>query len=167
MTERDPETAAGRCVCGSVRYQLMAPPLIVHCCHCSWCQRETGSAFAINALIELSELNVLSGDLDELVLASNSGQGQKIMRCRICDTRLWSHYAYAGIGEKVAFVRTGTLDNPDALPPDLHIYTASRQEWVLLPEHVPAHEAYYKASERWTPSALARRQRLFDSGATG
>ena len=153
------EVFEGGCDCRAVRYRLLARPLFVHCCHCRWCQRETGSAFVINALIESSHLDVTDGDADLVDTPSASGSGQVIARCPRCRIALWSHYA--GAGTRLAFVRVGTLDDPDRFPPDIHIYTASKQPWVLLPPDVPAVPEYYRASEMWPAASLERRRALF------
>ena len=143
----------GGCTCRNVRYRVTAPPLIVHCCHCRWCQRETGSAFVINAVVETSHLQV-TGETVEVDTPSFSGEGQKIVRCPTCHVALWSHYP--GGGRTLAFVRVGTLDDPDTAPPDVHIYTASKQPWVRLPEGTRAFAEFYNVPEVWTPEALAR-----------
>ena len=135
--------------------------MIVHCCHCTWCQRETGSAFAVNALIEADRVEVLKGNVDRIITPSNSGQGQCIFRCPKCHVALWSTYALSGgIGDAVYFIRVGTLDDPDILPPDIHIYTASKQPWVVLPPEARAVEEYYSAREIWPEASLARRAAL-------
>jgi hypothetical protein len=144
----------GGCTCAGVRYRLTARPLFVHCCHCTWCQRETGSAFAINALIESDHVAVLMGAPEPIHTPSNSGVGQVIVRCPTCGVALWSHYGAAG--ERVSFVRVGTLDDPDACPPDIHIYVASKQTWVILPTEVPAVQAYYRRSQYWPAASVAR-----------
>src|SRR5262249_7683836 len=110
----------GGCTCGAVRYRLAAEPLFVHCCHCRWCQRETGAAFALNAMIEADRVVLLNGEIEIVPTPSKSGKGQKIARCPNCRVALWSNYA--GAGDAVRFVRVGTLDDPDALPPDIHIF---------------------------------------------
>ncbi|HEY4998306.1 MAG TPA: GFA family protein [Usitatibacter sp.] len=144
----------GGCDCGEVRYR-MTRPLFVNCCHCRWCQRETGSAFAINAMIESERVIVLRGEPDLVDTPSASGKGQRIARCPKCRIALWSHYA--GAGGAVCFVRVGTLDNPDRLPPDIHIFTASKQPWVVLPAGIPAVEEYYDRKQYWPEESLERR----------
>jgi len=156
---------AGGCSCRQLRYRMTSKPMIVHCCHCSWCQRETGSAFAVNALIEADRVELTAGTVDVVDTPSASGQGQRIARCPKCRVALWSHYAMPGIGDRIAFVRVGTLDAPGALPPDIHIFTSSRLPWVVLPPEVIAVPEYYKASERWSKESLARRAAL--SAAAG
>jgi hypothetical protein len=144
----------GGCTCRAVRYRLASAPLFVHCCHCRWCQRETGSAFAINAMIEADRVELLQGAPEIVPTPSSSGKGQKIARCPRCRVALWSNYP--GAGDAVRFVRVGTLDDPDALPPDIHIFTASKQPWVVLPPGAPAVEEYYDREKYWPATSLAR-----------
>ena len=151
-------TRAGGCDCRTVRYRLTAAPLFVHACHCRWCQRETGSAFVLNALIETERVEVTGARPTIVVTPSASGRGQKIARCPACQVAVWSHYA--GAGELFSFVRVGTLDDPDACPPDVHIFTASKQPWVVLPPGVPAFREYYDRGKLWPAEALARRRDL-------
>jgi hypothetical protein len=148
-------TCEGGCTCRHVRYRMSSAPMFVHCCHCRWCQRETGASFALNALIESDRVELLAGEVDLVMTPSNSGKGQKIARCPRCRVAVWSHYA--GAGDALSFVRVGTLDEPDRLPPDIHIYTESKQPWVVLPPGTPAVPQYYRASEYWPPGSLARR----------
>ena len=145
----------GGCTCRFVRYRMTTRPLFVHCCHCRWCQRETGASFALNALIEADRVQLLQGEVEIINTPSNSGKGQKISRCPRCWIAVWSNYA--GAGDAVRFIRVGTLDEPDRLPPDIHIFTASKQPWVVLPSNVPAVAEYYRASERWPKESLERR----------
>lgn len=145
----------GGCTCRTVRYRLLARPMFVHCCHCRWCQRETGSAFALNALIEAERVQALAGAPQPVLTPSASGTGQTIWRCPTCRVAVWSHYA--GAGPAIHFVRVGTLDRPDALPPDIHIFTASRQPWVVLPPDTPAVPGYYSGNDYWPAESLARR----------
>jgi hypothetical protein len=159
MSESEEFSAEGGCACRSVRYRMTRKPLFVNCCHCRWCQRETGASFALNALIETDNLSLLAGQPEAVDTPSNSGKGQKIMRCPKCRVALWSHYA--GAGDKLSFVRVGSLDEPDRLPPDIHIFTASKQPWVVLPPGMPAAEEYYNSANYWPAESLARRKALF------
>jgi hypothetical protein len=145
----------GGCDCRHVRYRMTSRPMVVHCCHCRWCQRETGASFALNAMIESERVVLLSGDVEIVDTPSNSGKGQKIARCPRCRIAVWSNYA--GAGELIRFVRVGTLDDPDPLPPDIHIFTASKQPWIVLPPGTPAFAEYYKAADCWRPESLERR----------
>ena len=145
----------GGCTCQYVRYRLLALPLFVHCCHCYWCQRETGSAFALNALIEINRMQLLQGDVT-IINTPTAGSGQqKIARCPRCHVALWSHYR--GAGKAISFVRVGTLDTPSCISPDIHIYTPSKQPWVTLPPETPAVLKYYKIDSHWPKESLERR----------
>ena len=143
----------GGCTCRHVRYRMTAAPLFVHCCHCRWCQRETGASFALNALVEADRVQMLEGAVEAVDTPSNSGAGQRIARCPRCRVAVWSHY---GGNTAIRFIRVGTLDEPDRCPPDIHIYTASKQPWVVLPPGTPAVGAYYKTGELWPAPSLAR-----------
>ena len=145
----------GGCDCRSVRYRMTTRPLFVHCCHCRWCQRESGASFALNAMIEADRIELVCGEPDVVLTPSNSGRGQKIARCPACRIALWSNYA--GAGDAVRFVRVGTLDEPDRLPPDIHIFTASKQPWIVLPANALAVAEYYKSAEVWPKDSLERR----------
>lgn len=151
----------GGCDCGVVRYELTRRPLFVHCCHCRWCQRESGSAFALNAMIESDHVRLEGRDPEPVDTPSESGKGQLFMRCPECRITLWSHYG--GAGDLVAFVRVGTLDEPDLLPPDIHIFTQSKQPWVQLTDNVPVKEAFYDREECWPKESLARRKALIEN----
>jgi hypothetical protein len=144
----------GGCTCCFVRYRMTTRPLFVHCCHCRWCQRETGASFALNALIEADRVQLRQGDVEVINTPSNSGKGQKISRCPRCRIAVWSNYA--GAGDAINSIRVGTLDEPDRLSPDIHIYTASKQPWVILPPDMPAVAEYYRASQRWPKESLER-----------
>ena len=154
----DSQTFEGGCDCRAVRYRLRSRPMFVHCCHCRWCQRESGSAFALNALIETDRVEV-TGEAELVDTPSASGKGQLIARCPRCRVALWSHYA--GAGRALSFVRVGTLDDPDAMPPDIHIFTSTKQPWVVLPPGTPAVAEYYQSSQMWPPESLERRKALF------
>jgi hypothetical protein len=144
----------GGCTCRAVRYRMASAPLFVHCCHCRWCQRESGSAFALNAMIEADRVQLLAGETERVQTPSASGKGQSIVRCARCRIALWSHYA--GSGDAVSFVRVGTLDDPGLLSPDIHIFTMSKQPWVLLPPGTPAVAEYYRRSDHWPAASIDR-----------
>ena len=154
MVSRTGFALEGGCGCGAVRYRMTAPPIFVHCCHCRECQRLTGSAFALNAMVEAWRVELLAGTPEVVLTPSFSGRGQKIARCPQCQVAVWSNYA--GAGDAIHFLRVGTLDDPTALPPDIHIYTAYKQPWVVLPPNARAVPEYYKAAEVWPAESLAR-----------
>ncbi|MFI4928360.1 MAG: GFA family protein [Burkholderiales bacterium] len=148
----------GGCGCRTVRYRMHTAPLFVHCCHCRWCQRESGASFALNAMIEADRVELLAGQPVVVDTPSESGRGQRIARCPRCHIAVWSNYS--GAGPHVHFVRVGTLDTPDALPPDIHIFTASKQPWLQLPPGVPAVPEYYDRQQHWPAASLERRAAL-------
>ena len=151
-------TYDGGCTCGNVRFRMESAPLFVHCCHCRWCQRETGASFALNALVESDRVRAVAGRPEPTPTPTNSGKGQDIWRCPDCRVALWSHYA--GFGDKVSFVRVGTLDRADRIVPDIHIFTESKQPWVIIPEEHASVERYYDLKQYWPDSSRARLRRL-------
>ncbi len=154
MPESGTLPLTGGCSCRAVRYRVTRPPLFVHCCHCSWCQRETGSAFVVNVLLEAEALEI-SGTPDPVPTPSESGIGQTVFRCPECRVALYSHYRRAG--RAVAFLRGGTLDDPAAAPPDIHIFTSSKQDWVQIPAKARQVPEFYDYESTWPEEAFARR----------
>jgi hypothetical protein len=144
----------GGCSCRAVRYRMQATPMFVHCCHCTWCQRETGSAFVLNAMVETANVVLTAGEPVLIDTPSASGKGQRIARCPTCHVAVWSHYP--GGGPRVAFVRVGTLDDPTRFPPDIHIYTSTKQPWVLIPDGARVVPEFYDLPKTWPAESLAR-----------
>ena len=151
----------GGCPCGALRYRLTDAPMFVHCCHCRDCQRQTGSAFVINALIETDRIARLAGEPVALALPTDSGRPHDVYRCPTCQTALWSDY---GGCPALRFVRVGTLDDAAALTPDVHIYTRSKLRWIALPAGAPAFEEYYDMQALWPAASLARRRAILGDG---
>jgi len=145
-------TREGGCACGAVRYRLASDPLFVHCCHCLNCQRQTGSAFVINLLIEADRVELLAGDPQPVDAPRDDGSAQRIYRCPTCQVAVFSEYGRP----EVLFVRGGTLDDPRGVEPDVHIYTRSKVGWLTLPEDVPAFEVYYDTKAQWPAASLER-----------
>ncbi|HSC51095.1 MAG TPA: GFA family protein [Gaiellaceae bacterium] len=142
----------GGCSCGAVRYSLASEPMFVHCCHCRNCQRQTGSAFVINLLIEADRVDVTAGEPQPVEVPRDDGSAQTIYRCPRCRVAVFSHYGWP----ELLFVRGGTLDDPAGVAPDVHIYTRSKLPWVALPDGVPAVEVYYDSKQLWPPESLER-----------
>jgi hypothetical protein len=165
MSNLEFRSLEGGCACRAVRYRVTSKPLFVHCCHCRWCQRETGASFALNAMIEAGRVLLLQGQPEVVHTPSLSGTGQKISRCPVCRIAVWSNYG--GGGDAVRFVRVGTLDEPDRLPPDIHIFTESKQPWVVLGADVPAVPQYYDRNQYWPKDSLERRAALLASRPVG
>ena len=150
----------GGCSCGEVRYRLASDPLFTHCCHCLNCQRQTGSAFVINLLIESDRVELLAGDPRPVDVPRGAGKKQRVFRCPVCQVAVYSRYTRAGI----RFVRGGTLDEPASIAPDVHIYTRSKLSWVTLPSSVPAFAAYYDTEKLWPAESLERLAELRVTG---
>ena len=148
----------GGCACATLRYRLASQPMFVHCCHCRDCQRQTGSAFVLNALIESDRVTLLSGNPEPVPVPTASGRPQAINRCPLCRVAVWS--VYGGV-QQLLFVRVGTLDDPAALTPSVHIYVRSKLPWVVLPEGIPSFDAYYDSRKLWPPESLERRRAIF------
>jgi len=155
------QTFDGGCACGAVRYRLASQPMFVNCCHCQDCQRQTGSAFVINAIIETDRIELLSGVPEPARVPTDSGRPHDIYRCADCRTALWSDYGHR---PALRFVRVGTLDDPAALPPNAHIFTRSKLPWVGLPADAPAFEIYYDMKTLWPAESLERRRKTLGPG---
>ncbi len=151
----------GGCGCGQVRYRLASAPMFVNCCHCTNCQRQTGSAFVINALIETDRIEVLSGSPEPVAMPTESGRPHDVYRCPKCKTAVWSNY---GARPSLRFVRVGTLDHAASVVPDAHIFLRSKLPWVVLPVAAPAFDIYYDMSKQWSAESLARRRAILGDG---
>jgi hypothetical protein len=151
----------GQCACGAVSYRLKTRPMFVHCCHCRDCQRQGGGAFAINALIETDRIELLSGAPTPIRMPTDSGRPHDIYRCADCATAMWSDY---GGRPAMRFVRVATLDDPEALPPDVHIFARTKLAWVRLPPDAQVFDIYYDMEELWPAESLARRRAILGDG---
>ena len=151
----------GGCTCRQVRYQMISDPLIVHCCHCHGCQQNSGSAFALNAMIEANRVTLLSGKIEEIIVPTPGGTGQDIARCASCKVAAWSNYNLGGALRKhIHFIRVGTLDLSDQMPPDIHIYICSKHPWVNLSKDTPQFDEIYNFDATWSKQAMRRRAKL-------
>ena len=154
----EPTPHEGRCTCGEVRYRMISAPLIVHACHCTECQRLSGGAFALNAVIEADRVERVAGETEPVPVTGTSGKTQTIHRCPRCKVALWSHYP--GGGERISFVRVGTLDEPARLPPQIHIYTSTKLPWLIMPGDATSVPEFYSPKEVWSDESLERYRRL-------
>ncbi|TNE57391.1 MAG: aldehyde-activating protein [Alphaproteobacteria bacterium] len=150
------ENCEGGCTCGHVRYKVSQPPLIVHACHCRWCQRQTGGPHVVNALYEAELIELTSGEVEVKTVPSPSGEGQIIARCPSCRIAVWSNYDFGGMREQVRFLRVGTLDNPDLMPPDVHIFTSTKVPWYIIPPKHLAVKEFYDSTKVWSPESQQR-----------
>ena len=152
-----PDVLKGGCACGRLRYRMRGAPMFVHCCHCKDCQRQTGTAFVLNALIEADRIELESGSPTPYTMPTDSGRPHTVFRCPDCGTAVWSEY---GGLKTLRFIRVGTLDDPTELPTDVHIYIRSKLPWITLPEGVPAFAAYYDSKSLWPAASLERRRAI-------
>ncbi len=150
--KRTKKKLRGGCSCGEVRYELLAAPMCVHCCHCTDCQRHTGSAFVLNAIIETSAIRLIRG-APEAVSVPRADGPHDIYRCPKCQVAVWSDY---GRRRQIRFVRVGTLDDPSALPPDVHIHTRTMVPWIHLPKGTVAFRKEYKLNKVWPKESQER-----------
>jgi hypothetical protein len=153
----------GGCACGAVRYRLASDPLFTHCCHCLNCQRQTGSAFVINLLIEADRVELLAGAPQPVDVPRDDGSMQRIFRCPTCQVAVFSQYGHPG----VRFVRAGTLDQPSSVVPDVHIFTRSKLPWITLPDSAPAFDVYYDSKALWPAASLQRLEALMAPAKSG
>ena len=142
----------GGCSCGAVRYRLTSEPLFTNCCHCLHCQRQTGSAFVINVLIETDRVELLAGEPQAVDVPRDDGSTQRIFRCPTCQVAVFSQYTRP----EVRYVRAGTLDQPSSVAPDAHIFTRSKLSWITLPDSAPAFEVYYDMEALWPAASRER-----------
>ena len=149
----DSHSHEGGCFCGVIRYRLTDTPLFVHGCHCRDCQKQTGGPFAVNALIERSCVELVSGEPVRTEMATGSGRPHDIHRCPDCQTALWSDY---GRREVLVFLRAMTLDTPESCPPDVHIFTRSKVPFIDLPDGARAFEVFYDMQAEWPAASLIR-----------
>jgi hypothetical protein len=149
----------GGCSCGKLRYRMNASPLTVHACHCRQCQRVSGSAFVMNALVEKGQVEILRGDISEFRFPETY---HTAFFCPDCATYVWSEYK-SGRFDDCWFVRVGTLDDPDRIPPNVHIFTESKQPWVVIPEEEPRFEAFYQIRDVWEESSIMRMEPSWNS----
>lgn len=163
MADEDVQVRAGSCTCGHVRYEVQSTPMVVHCCHCRGCQKNSGAAFALNALFEAENVELVSGSTEDITVPTPSGVGQIITRCSKCKVAVWSNYNMGGLKERIRFVRVGTLDYPDEFSPDVHIFTESKQPWVIIPEGDYKVDVFYNWADVWSPESMERLHAIEDA----
>jgi hypothetical protein len=137
----------GGCNCGKLRFRMESAPMITHCCHCLVCQKASGSAFRVNAMIETDRLTITQGTPEPF----HGAGSRQVVRCADCGFAVWSHHPR--LGEAIAFVGVGMLDHGERLPPEAHYFTRSKHPWVTLPEGVPV---FAELGDPGKPSVGAR-----------
>ncbi len=147
----------GGCACRTIRYRLTTSPMIVQACHCRDCQRLTGGPFAINLWIERRFVEGNPANSEVVPVGGRSGKAHDVSFCATCGTILWSRYHI--VSSDCLFVRAGTLDTPEAVTPDVHIFTRSKLPWLALPEGMPAFETIYRIDDVWPAESKERLRR--------
>lgn len=146
-------TRQGGCACGAVRYELEGKPLFIHACHCTDCQRLSGSAFGVSMIVEEMQLRCIKGRPMSGEMVADSGNKKEVYFCGACGSHLWNK----GSNRPGAIsLKPGTLDDNDWFQPRAHIWTRSKQPWVQIPEDVPSYETQYEVSEVWPKESLER-----------
>ena len=155
----------GGCACGELRYRLKIRPMWVGACHCRNCQRLTGGAFAMNAIIEKDAVELISGTPALFELKGGSGQQHDVYFCKNCGTHIWNEYhGFPGIAW---FVRVGTLDDPNLLKPDVHVFTRWKHHSTSLPDDIPAFDELYDREKLWAADNLERLEASKSAGKGG
>jgi hypothetical protein len=145
--------ATGRCACGAVTYEVVGTPLFTHACHCRDCQRTTGSAFIVHSILVEDDLK-LEGETRMVSLPTGSGAGSEIHACTTCADYIWVRYLYHQV--PVVALRTGTLDDPSAYPPEAHIFVGSKQPWLTLGDGKPQFQEAFARENGWPAASVAR-----------
>ena len=127
----------GGCQCGAIRYEVAGEPRQVVACHCTDCQRQSGSAFGMTMVVEVSAFRITAGTPRIYHSTSSTGRAKAGAFCPDCGTRIYHQPQWR---KGTISVKPGTLDDTTWLQPQIHIWTASKQPWVTIPEGVEAHE---------------------------
>lgn len=127
----------GRCLCGEIEYRLNEEPVTYYACHCTDCQKRSGSSFGLSMLVKRSSLEVTKGEPSLQVLKGPDGTPRRQRNCRSCGIRLWSEPAKY---PELAVLRPGSLDDIKSFQPVAHIWTRSKLPWVQIPAGTPSYE---------------------------
>ena len=141
------------CACGQVRYQINGEPMFTYACHCTDCQRTTGSAFVVHSTVAKDDFEI-EGETRAATLPTGSGAGYDLHFCTKCGTYVWCIYHIRS--DPVLIVRTGTLDDAAKLRPQAHIFTRSMQPWFTLPDDVPSFPEAFDRSVVWPAKSLKK-----------
>ncbi len=131
------DTREGGCQCGAVRYRVVGEPVVLAVCHCSECQRQSGSAFGMSLIVPKKSFQILSGETKTFTRKADSGREVECVFCPECGTRV---YHVPGLPGDNLNIKPGTLDDRSWLVPAVHVWTRSKQPWVPIPEGVPCVE---------------------------
>jgi len=147
----------GGCQCGAVRYAVTCEPTALYCCHCTNCQAQGGSAFAMSMLVPRDGFAFIKGEPKRFDFVADSGNGKTGWCCPDCGVRLMHDTE----GRDSITVRAGTLDGAGELRPVGHIWTRSAQAWMkfdetdLIYEKAPE-DGYTALKEKWAHQQASR-----------
>jgi hypothetical protein len=126
----------GGCLCGAIRYRITAEPITVYACHCTDCQRRTGSALALSMLLPLAAIEVTAGEPAAYSASLPDGRVKRGRMCAGCCCRLWGEPPKR---PGIAVLQAGTLDNTSWVRPAAHVCARSAQSWFVFPADVPVY----------------------------
>ena len=129
---------SGGCQCGAIRYEITGPPVAVYACHCIECQKQSGSAFAMGAVIPQEHFRITKGNPKMFAREINPAKTMECWFCPDCGTRLY--HVPGGATYSNRNIKPGTLDDTSWLVPTTHFWTCSAQEWVVIPEGATRYE---------------------------
>jgi hypothetical protein len=128
------EIHEGGCICGAVRYRVSGKPAIGLVCHCRFCQRRSGSAFAVIGYFDERSVEIVKGKLALHEHRSDeSGRWLRIEFCPACGTTV-THTAELRPGMRA--IAGSSFDEPDWFRIERHIWTRSKRPWVQIPPDV-------------------------------
>ncbi len=127
----------GGCQCGNIRYEVVGIPKQLVVCHCTDCQRQSGSAFGMTLVVNEADFRLTQGEPKTFASKSHTGRAKLGAFCPECGTRIYHKPEWR---KGTVSVKPGTLDDTRWLKPDMHLWTSSKQTWVTIPEGVKAYE---------------------------
>lgn len=135
----------GGCQCGAVRYEIASETLSSYVCHCRECQKQSASGFGISVPV-LEAAFSLKGELGKYSRKTDSASHTDCYFCPRCGTRLY-HDGTNRPG--LITVKGGSLDEAGTLEPLAHIWTRSKQEWIVLPGDAVQFETQPNDTQEW------------------
>ncbi len=127
----------GSCLCGAVRYTCESDPLFSAVCHCTACQKSTGSAFSVIVGVKSSDLRITGATLKTYQDVGESGRATFRHFCSRCGSTL---YAELELKPGLACIKAGTLDDASDLKPQVHFYWRDHQSWIEELGRLPKHD---------------------------
>jgi hypothetical protein len=119
----------GGCLCGGVRFEVTKPPLYASYCHCTRCQRRTGTAASPQARLAPGSLRIVAGD--DLLRAYEPPGGFPKVFCSVCGSALWSRHP---TDAEIINVRLGAFDSDPGIRPAYRAFVAYAAAWEPIPD---------------------------------